>query len=156
MPVKKLITSVFTRLLVVIIIAGIVAGISVGAFFRLYRTKLGTQFHRNIAQYLSYLIRDIGDPPTLERARKVAGQADIGIHYEGLSGRWSTRGDFPGELPHHMRTWPENERIRAGFSHGRHLFEYTTDGGRFLFELDWSHRRAPVLKWLPDSVIAKM
>jgi signal transduction histidine kinase len=147
-PLNKLVTSVFTRLLAVIIVAGIVAGISVGGFFRLYRTKLGTQYHRNIAQYFAYLIRDIGTPPSLARARQVAGQVDIVIHYEGQSGRWSTKRAFPDRLPRHMRTWPENRRIRAGFSHGRHLVEFSTDDGRYLFELEWNHRRAPMLKWL--------
>ena len=124
---NKLITSVFTRLVVVIIVAGIVAGISVGGLFKLYRTKLGSQYHQNIAQYFSYLIRDIGDPPTLERARQIAAQANIGIHYEGLYGRWSTKGTFPSQMPRHMRTWPENESIRVGGYHGRHLFEYTAE-----------------------------
>jgi hypothetical protein len=80
---KKIFRSVFTKLLVVIILAGICINLVVGGFFVHLRNSFIGPFHKNVVQYLNYLIADMGAPPTLDRAREIARQSFLEIRYEG-------------------------------------------------------------------------
>ncbi|MGD2037821.1 MAG: hypothetical protein PVH28_08060, partial [Desulfobacterales bacterium] len=79
---NRIIRSVFTKLLVVIILTGICINLVVGGFFVHLRNAFIGPFHKNVVQYLNYLIADMGNPPTLERARKIARQSFLEIRYE--------------------------------------------------------------------------
>ena len=57
---RKIIRSVFTKLLVVIILTGLCVNIVVGGFFWIHRSAVGRPLYKNILQYLSYIIDDIG------------------------------------------------------------------------------------------------
>jgi signal transduction histidine kinase len=135
---KKIIRSVFTKLLVVIILTGICVNLVVVGFFWHYRSAAGRPLHKNILQYLNYIIADLGDPPRLERAKTLGRQASLQIYYEGADMRWTTAENFSDVNKAHWRDWSKNPLIRLGRYHGHHFVELSHDSGRFVFGLDKS------------------
>ena len=133
---KRIIRSVFTKLLLIIFFTGICINLVVGGFFWIHRSAAGRPLHKNILQYLNYIIADIGNPPKLDRAKQIANQASLKIYYDGPSNTWSTAEDF-SEVPKvHWRKWSENPLIRVGRYHGYHFIEFSHELGRFVFWLD--------------------
>lgn len=145
---KKSIRSVFTKLLLVIVLTGVFVNIVVGGFFWIYRSAAGRPLHQNILQYLNYVIDDIGSPPSLERARQVGRQASLQIYYEGPDTSWSTADDFSDIQPVHWRDWSRGPLIRLGRYHGHHYVELTHASGRYIFGLDKSLELDPERKRL--------
>ena len=135
---KRIIRSVFTKLLAVIVLTGICVNLVVGGFFWHYRSAAGRPLHKNILQYLNYIIADLGNPPRLERARTLGRQASLQIYYEGADMSWTTAENFSDVYKAHWRDWSKNPLIRLGRYHGHHFLELSHDSGRFIFGLDKS------------------
>ena len=132
---NKIIKSVFTKLLIIIIVTGIAINLVVGGFFWTHRHMVGKTIHQNIVHYLDYLIADLGHPPSLSRAREIAKQTFLEIHYESPQQSWSTAGDPPvirGRERFHV--WREYPNTRFGRYHGHPLVEVNHKFGRFMFE----------------------
>jgi signal transduction histidine kinase len=140
---KRIIRSVFTKLLVVIILTGICVNLVVGGFFWHYRSAVGRPLHKNILQYLNYVIADLGEPPQLERARAIGRQASIQIYYEGADTSWTTADDFSDIYKARWHDWSKNPLIRLGKHHGHHFLELSNNSGRFVFGLDKSFELDP-------------
>jgi signal transduction histidine kinase len=130
---KKFFRSVFTKLLVVIILAGICINLVVGGFFIHLRNQFIGPFHKNIVQYLNYLIADMGTPPTLDRAREIARQSYLEVRYESPDIRWTTSDALPTAIEGRFRSWRQNPDVRYGRHRGRHIIEVATEEGRFIF-----------------------
>ena len=62
---NKLFNSVFTKMLAIILLAGIGINVALWGFFWAYRAMAGRPFHRNIHQYLNYIIRGSGNTAQL-------------------------------------------------------------------------------------------
>ena len=135
---KRIIGSVFTKLLVVIILTGICVNLVVIGFFWHYRSAAGRPLYKNILQYLNYIIADLGDPPRLERAKILGQKASLQIYYEGGNVSWTTAENFSDVNKAHWREWSKNPLIRVGRHHGHHFVELSHDSGRFVFGLDKS------------------
>lgn len=133
---KRIIRSVFTKLLLIIFFTGICINLVVGGFFWIHRSAAGRPLHKNILQYLNYIIADIGNPPKLDRAKQIANQASLQIYYDGPNNTWSTAEDFSEVPKAHWRKWSENPLIRVGRYHGHHFIEFSHELGRFVFWLD--------------------
>jgi signal transduction histidine kinase len=148
---QKIIRSVFTKLLVVIVLTGLCVNIVVGGFFWIYRSAAGRPLYKNILQYLNYIIDDIGTPPNLERAGEIGRQASLQIYYEGPDASWSTAGDFSDVQKVNWHDWRKNPQIRIGRYHNHHFVELTHGSGRFIFglnqglELDPERRRLVII-----------
>jgi signal transduction histidine kinase len=140
---KRIIRSVFTKLLVVIVLTGICVNLVVGGFFWIHRSAAGRPLHRNILQYLNYIIDDLGNPPSLDRARQIAAQASLQISYESSSLSWSTSDGVTDASKASWRNWSKNPSLRIGRYHGHHFVEVTHDLGRFVFGLDKSFELDP-------------
>jgi signal transduction histidine kinase len=132
---NRIIRSVFTKLLMVIILAGICINLVVGGFFWHYRNLAGGPFHKNVVQYLNYLIADMGNPPSPERAREIARQSLLEIRYESPALSWSTSDDLPGALSGRFRAWRQEPDVRLGNYHNRYVIEVDRKPGRFIFGL---------------------
>ncbi len=135
---KRIFSSVFTKLLVVIILTGICVNLIVGGFFWHYRSAAGRPLHKNILQYLNYIIADLGDPPQLERAKTVGRQASLQIYYESADTSWSTAENVSDVHNAHWRNWSDKPLIRLGRYHGHHFVELSHASGRFVFGMDKS------------------
>jgi signal transduction histidine kinase len=132
---STIIRSVFTKLLAVIILAGICINLVVGGFFWHYRNLAGGPFHKNVVQYLNYLIGDMGNPPSLERAREIARQSLLEIRYESPNLNWSTSDELPAAFKGRFIAWRQNPDVRLGKYRGRYLIEVDRKPGRFIFGL---------------------
>ena len=145
---KRIIRSVFTKLLLVIILTGICVNIVVGGFFWHHRSAAGRPLHKNVLQYLNYIIEDIGSPPDLELARKIGEQASLQIYFESPSHSWSIFEDSTKINKAHWREWSKNPLIRLGRYRGHHFVELNHESGRFVFGLDKSFDLDPERKRL--------
>ena len=87
---NKIIKSVFTKLLIIIIVTGIAINLVVAGFLLAHRHMASRTIHQNIAHYLNYLLADLGNPPSLVRAQEIARKTFLEIHYEDPQQRWST------------------------------------------------------------------
>jgi signal transduction histidine kinase len=132
---STIIRSVFTKLLAVIILAGICINLVVGGFFWHYRNLAGGPFHKNVVQYLNYLIGDMGNPPSLERAREIARQSLLEIRYESPDLNWSTSDELPAAFKGRFIAWRQNPDVRLGKYRSRYLIEVDRKPGRFIFGL---------------------
>lgn len=130
---KKIFRSVFTKLLVVIILAGICINLVVGGFFIHLRNQFIGPFHQNVVQYLNYLIADVGNPPNLDRAREIARESFLDVRYESPNLRWTTSDELPTEIRGRFRSLRQNPDVRYGRHRGRHIIEVTAEEGRFIF-----------------------
>ena len=140
---NKILRSVFTKLLVVILLTGIAVNLVVGGFFWMHRTAALRPLHKNIVQYADYIISDLGTPPSLKRARQVAGQASLQIYFEGPNQSWATADEIYDFQKARWRSWSKNPEIRVGRYHGHHFVEIDHESGRFVFGLDKSFELDP-------------
>ena len=145
---KRIIRSIFTKLLVVIILTGICINLVVGGFFWIHRSAAGRPLHKNILQYLNYIIDDLGSPPDLIRARQIGEQASLQISFDSPGLSWSTADNFSDVQKAHWRDWSRDPVIRLGSYHGRHFVELTHESGRFVFSLDKGFELDPERKRL--------
>jgi len=140
---NKIIKSVFTKLLIVILLTGIAVNIVVGGFFWMHRSAAIRPLHKSILQYLNYIISDLGSPPDLERARQIAEEASLRIYFEGSNQSWATAGEIADFQKAHWRSWSKNPEIRVGRYLGHHFVEVDHESGRFVFGLDKSFEMDP-------------
>ena len=150
---KKFFNSVFTKMVMIILIAGIAINVTLWGFFWAYRAMAGRPFHSNIHQYLNYVIDDLGTPPSYERAAALARQAGLQIHFQGPISSWSTSPDTIDRHRIHFRAWGDKPNIRGGMFHGRFYIEYRHVRGDFIFELSGEYERNPVLKWIHGLIV---
>jgi signal transduction histidine kinase len=95
--------------------------------------RLVDPFQKNVVQYLNYLIADMGNPPTLDRAREIARQSFLEIRYESPDLRWTTSDDLPTDFKGRIIALGQNPDVRSGKYRGRHLIEVDKEPGRFIF-----------------------
>lgn len=145
---KKIIKSVFTKLLVIIIVTGIAINLIVGGVFWTHRHMAGKTIHQNIVQYINYLIADLGQPPSLSRAREIARQTSLEIYYQSPQRSWSTAGDPPKISGRRFYVWKEYPNIRFGRYHGHSLVDFNHKHGRFIFEFTKPFDRESERDWL--------
>jgi hypothetical protein len=130
---NRIIRSVFTKLLVVIVLAGICINLVVVGFFVHLRDAFVGPFHKNVVQYLNYLITDMGTPPTLDRAREIARESFLEIRYESSDQSWTTSDALPAVFRGRFVPSRQNPAVRFGKYRGRHIIEVSTQTGRFIF-----------------------
>jgi len=133
---RKIIRSIFTKLLVVIILTGLCVNIVVGGFFWIHRSAAGRPLYKNIQQYLNYIIDDIGTPPNFIRAEHIGRQAGLQIYYQDPNANWSTAENFTDVQKVHWRDWSKNPPIRVGLYRGHHFVELNRGSARYIFGLD--------------------
>ncbi len=143
---KRILNSVFTKMLAIILVTGIFINIALWGFFGAYRAMAGRPFQSNILQYLNYVIADLGTPPDYERALRIAEQTSLQIHYQGPEDNWSTSLRPLKRHKIRFRSWPNETHVRSAMSQGRFYFEYRHANGIYLFELSGEYRENPALR----------
>jgi signal transduction histidine kinase len=135
---KRLPRSIFTKLLLVILVAGICLNITVAAFFHhVYRKVSKSPLKRNLAQYIHLLVADMGFPPVPEQARRLAADAGLVIWYTGPQTAWSSHRVPPPQIEWADRHsfWSGTATIRHARHHGNFYIRYEENGGHFTFRL---------------------
>jgi signal transduction histidine kinase len=144
---NKIIKSVFTKLLVVIIFTGFCVNLAVTGFFFAYRKMAVLSYDQVFMQYVDYLIADLGVPPRLDRAREISHRSSLIIRYHSPEQSWSTSADPGPENLERYHFWHTSPDVRAGFHRGRHIVLVNQGAGRLMFELTRNFRHDSRLKW---------
>lgn len=132
----KLRKSIFTRLLLVILFAGICINFLMGMFFHFFfREMADTTFKRNIVQYVAYIVDDLGTPPDMKRAKAISKMASLNIRFEGHDTTWSTSPDMINDRRIRFHLWHESPGIQIGKQRGHYFVVVEKEAGRFVFEL---------------------
>jgi signal transduction histidine kinase len=130
--IKKIRSSIFLKILIVIACAGVLINLAVIRFYRLHvAPSTWSEGRTHLEKYAHYIIKDIGNPPDKERALQVAGELNLRIQYKGPSGSWSTHPDFPGN---YKSQYSGSRNIRHYWWYrGRFYLEIPEGNGAFLF-----------------------
>jgi len=133
----KIVHSVFLKLLLVILVAGLCINFAVSYFF-VYLTReymQNIEFRKNWVQYVGYLAQDIGEPPALERAQVLADTLSITIGFENLDGTWQATGSLPSLDSMTLKKINEKPLAYYGRHDGRVFLVAEMGGRRYLFDL---------------------
>jgi len=130
---KRLFHSVFTKLLVIILAAGIAITLTIVVSFSIIRFHSLSQLDRNLLLYTEYLIRDLGDPPDRDRAAEIARRTGLSIRFDHPDGGWQA-----GALPESRdldRAWMRNKGkgVWIGRHRKHHLIRVSHGGGDVMF-----------------------
>ncbi|MCK5242659.1 HAMP domain-containing histidine kinase [bacterium] len=87
---------IFLKLLAVVVVTGILVIILIITFFKFtMRTCFVDDIRGHVTNYMEYLINDMGNPPDISRARKIAASALLEIRYAGPDVKWTTSDQLP-------------------------------------------------------------
>jgi signal transduction histidine kinase len=140
---RRIFHSVFAQLLVICLVAGLVIVFLVGGFFaHVFRKSAQLQLQRNVTQYLNYVVKDLGTPPSLERARKIAGDSGIQIRFDSPEGGWSTSDKVPTLRELGGRNLPQEQLSFRRIHHDRYPILIKQGTGAFVFILKPEHTMA--------------
>lgn len=131
----KFFSSIFFKLMVIILIAGMGINLAIIFFFGAFRHHIASSYYPHLNRYVDDLLEQIGDPPDQERARQIAAETDLMIAYEGKDQSWTTS-DMPFSLPaHRVRFWHNDGRLQTGRYRGTYLVTVKQGDGRLTFQL---------------------
>ncbi len=137
-------SSAFTRLLLVFLCTGLLLNLLVVSFFAWTISSHGVRpADRQIADYISYLVGELGDPPAEERARQISRRSSLTIGYEGPRGRWFTGKDLPPWRLLRFRDIEGYDGVRIGGQGNRQVVVVERGYGRLVFELPRRLARPP-------------
>lgn len=130
---RRLFHSAFTKLLVIILAAGVAITLTVLVGFSIIRFHSVTHLDRNLNLYAEYLTRDLGDPPDLQRAADIAQRTGMAIRFDHPVLGWQTA-RFPTGLPLE-RAWIRHheENVWTGRLRGRVFIRVRHAGGDLIF-----------------------
>lgn len=123
--------SIFTKLFITMIVAGIAVNLLVGAFFRYYFMPRNRELLiQNIRVYSDYIVRDIGIPPDTNRARAISERTGFAISIEGKGLSWASA-DAPAmpRRSHRVQRLPDGDII---WERGRFLYRKEYGPYRYL------------------------
>lgn len=134
---KKIFNSIFTRLLAVLLVTGFFINLSVGIFFKKafkFPDSQRAPLHEYFHHYAASLIKEMGNPPDLDRAMEITMKIPVEIRYEGTDINWSTSGDFPKLSDFHLKNLDINKKINM-LRYRRNFFIVVShDSGHFIFK----------------------
>jgi signal transduction histidine kinase len=160
---KRPFNSVFTKLIAVMLVSGSLLVIVISAIsWHGFRENRRIFFQNNLAQYGTYLVRDLQENLNLEYARELSQRLFLIIRFEGKKDSWQTASGIPHLDKVNFRKLEEKSRtpvnpkfsgFETKFSFGRHqkqgIVIVDTEAGRFIIagSDSWSDLRQ-VLPWI--------
>ena len=144
----SLLRSVFTQLLAVLLVTGLAINLAVIVFFGAIRHKATDSYNPHLLRYADYLIADMGVPPDVDRARRIAGDTGMVIRFDSDRNHWSTGPDRAVMPLDRYRIWYRDGHMQAGSRHGSHFVRLDTDTGTYTFILPFDpavERRIKIL-----------
>ncbi len=137
-PFRK---SIFLKLLISIIVAGILINILVIMFFRsIFRSAQTGILSKNLNQYVQYIIRDLGSPPSFDKAFIKSKELSIQIRYESKSNSWSTSKNV--FTLKEINTFKDFNINNSYFKRRQFIKVVPAEEGYLIFQLNLSRHRA--------------
>ena len=134
--IRRLVHSLFTKLLLVLLITGVLLNLVIGGFFRnAFREGQKLPWQANLEQYLLYLTDDLGHPPELTKAQILSQKLFVDIRYESPSVQWQTNAKLPAIDQLFFHPMPGSSSLFVGRTYHEHYLIFKRSPGRFLFSL---------------------
>jgi len=112
------------------------------SFAQRIKPHIQQQILPNIAQYLNYLVRDIGDPPDLQVAQQLADDLPFEIRIEGPGIDWASSPSVASISKYHFETAPAPyQQFQFSHHHRKELLLLQQREYRYLFIVDDGFRR---------------
>lgn len=147
----KITRSIFAKLFIAMIIAGIAVNLLVGAFFRyFFMPRNQANLINNIRVYTDYIVRDIGIPPDTRRAEEIARRTGFEIAIEGKDVTWSST---DRTLPH-VRSHEMHRLADGSIRWGRGRFIYHKNFGPYRYTFSTLHNVSAEVKYLHLAVLS--
>ncbi len=145
--INRLFHSVFTRLLITTLAAGVAITVTVITGFIIIHVSSQSAFERNLILYTGYLVDDLGNPPDEGRARDIAERSGMVIRFEHPDDSWQT-----GPLPRFLnfgRAWirRHDSGVTLGRSKGHHFIRLVHAGGELTFVTPRDAQRGELAVW---------
>ena len=107
--------SLFSKLLLIMFVSGILNVSTVSFVSWLMHIEQGRKvFRRNMNQYVSYLVKDLGSPPNRVLAEKLSKRLFINIHFQSPETSWKTSGTLSSLEQYEFRKLKTNRSIDFG------------------------------------------
>jgi signal transduction histidine kinase len=130
---KKLISSVFTKLLFIIVCSAVLLNITVYGIFNNYVENSETSIDRHRVYYIQYLRDEIGYPPDMEKAEALSERTGITIIYDSPDESWTVKkhdGRFPEKKLHYRKI---DENLTLGELHGYQMAKINEGSAKLTF-----------------------
>ena len=109
---KLLRPSIFTKLILLLFFTWLATNLLLAFIFRQIVIGPNQQpIHRVVIGYMDYLVRDLGHPPSFEKALDISRQMNIEINYDGPQISWSTAPEIFRRLVENLK----RDLAMAGF-----------------------------------------
>ncbi len=133
---RRFFRSIFTKLIFINLVAWFL--ILMAVVFAFFFSKSGEKgpFHKNVSQYIQYIIDDLGTPPQKQNGLKIHKKTGLHISFSGANGRWTTRDHFPDTTKMQFRRIhiSDNDNVQVSGKFGHHGLRVQVDDGTFFFE----------------------
>ncbi|QAR32737.1 HAMP domain-containing histidine kinase [Geovibrio thiophilus] len=132
--IKKLLSSVFTKLLFIVVCSAVLLNIILFGIFTHYVENSETSLNRHRVIYIQFLRDEIGYPPDVRKAEALSERTGITVIYSSPEESWATgrtEGRFPEDKLHY-RTIDEN--LTLGTLHGYQTAEITEGDSSIKFK----------------------
>lgn len=139
--------SVFIKLLAIFIISGTIMVILMSGFLvHAFRKFEKITLQKNLCHYLSFVVKETGDPPSLERALEIRKKTALQTRFEGPDSYWTTSDKIPlaRDLTN-LKVWQESPLIKGKILYGVISVVISDNLGTFVFVLAPEHRMP--LEW---------
>jgi signal transduction histidine kinase len=136
---KKLRSYLFLKILLVFALAllAIIALILItNRFF--FQRKMFATIQRNAVSHAQFIINELGIPPDINKAQRLAQGERIQIRFQGPTLKWASHEDMIDFIGLKLPAYNKAEGIFAGFSDAGLTVDIRKNNGRYLFIL---HRR---------------
>ncbi|OMH38915.1 cell wall metabolism sensor histidine kinase WalK [Motiliproteus sp. MSK22-1] len=129
----RFIQSIFTRLLAIFVAAILLMALLFGLGHLIFDSKeTDNSYTKHLAEYLDYLIKDIGVPPDLTRAREISNNLAIDIQISSENLQWNTHPDFAAVEQFHYITLDDAD-IQVSTRRGLKIAKIEKNGYQYTF-----------------------
>jgi len=135
--------SIFLKILFALFITGIVLSVSIISYHSQFdNSRYEGVMHKNLENYVDYVINDLGVPPDRERAIELQKKFSFQMRYDSPEVSWATTNDFPSieelekkeSLNKHRHKFPQKYGTNGNFYHAS-----IKDQGQFYYSTGKNH-----------------
>lgn len=132
---RRFARSIFFKLVLIFIATAIIMALAVGSVIRYAADErpFGGTVKKNMAQYSMYLIDEIGSPPDVENAQRLADKLDFSVRITSDDMRWASKPRLKVRIPGEYRDVRGFPGVRSAHHRGRIAVEVNRQDLGYLF-----------------------
>lgn len=132
-PVKKIRGSLFLKILILFTLAIVIALLLPRITFHfLFHHKRFPVMQTHAVNHAKYIKEDLGNPPDMEKARKLSKEVGIQIRIQTPDMNWASHQGMVDFSELELPVYDHKEKIRAGFSKKGMCVSFSQDRNRIL------------------------